>query len=234
MLERAIRSVQERGLVATALRAAEICKEEVLRPKHISEHLLVPIEMAKHPSHAYEWFRDRVDKQQAVTRGVPWISWPCIDHLNAYLKPEHKVFEWGGGGSTVFFLDKGCKVTTVESNDYWRERIVSRVSGSTVEHWDLRYIPADSNQDPRAIDYINSVKTGGPWDVVLVDGWNRFRCLETAKDYVVRGGLLILDNADQAQYNEVPEKMRPWQRLEFRGLGPGRTWVTKTDAYVKP
>jgi hypothetical protein len=144
------------------------------------------------------------------------------------------VFEWGGGGSTVFFLAKGCMVTTVESSEFWKQRIEEQISLELQARWQLRFVPSDSNDDPRAALYVDSVLDGAPWDVVLVDGWNRGLCLLRARPTVRPGGLLILDNADQPQFDNVPEALQGWERLEFRGLGPARSWVTKTDIYIKP
>jgi hypothetical protein len=204
------------------------------KSRRIKQHLLVPFEMIRHPQHAKAWFHDRFDKEGAIRQGVPWIAWPCIDYLTSYLKPEHKVFEWGGGGSTIFFLAKGCSVTTIESNEYWRNQIDARIGQEYRHRWQLRFVEADSNEDPRAPLYIQSVLEGGPWDVVLVDGWNREECLMQARETVRPGGLLLLDNANRLQYAHIPAVMRNgWERLPFRGLGPARTWVTQTDVYVK-
>jgi hypothetical protein len=51
---------------------------------------------------------------------------------------------------------------------------------------------------------------------------------------VVPGGILVLDNADQKQFDHVPQLLNGWQRTAFRGLGPARSWVTQTDVYRAP
>jgi predicted O-methyltransferase YrrM len=156
--------------------------------------------------------------------------------MAAYLRPTHQVFEWGGGGSTLFFLNKGCRVTTVESSDDWVEQLEARVrelGGDARSRWELRHVPVIDNDDPAISDYVDQVTINGPWDLVMVDGWSRFRCLQEGLHHVKKGGVLVLDNANQKQFVTVPEVMRAWERHKFRGLGVARSWVTQTDAYVR-
>jgi hypothetical protein len=167
---------------------------------------------------------------------MPWIAYPCVDFLESYLRPEHVVLEWGGGGSTIYFLKKGCRLTTVESSGKWVTELSARVDALPADcraRWDLRFVPAKDNQDPLIAEYIDQVKRGGPWDAVLVDGWSRFKCLLAARSYMKVGGVLLLDNANQAQYAEVPAVMKGCEHRPFRGLGVARSWVTQTDAYIR-
>ena len=232
-IPRVVRSVRKRGWLATGVLFVEAYRHELRRPRRWKEHLLVPREVLRNPRHARAWFRDRCKTQGAIRQGVPWISWPCIDYLSSYLRPGHKVFEWGGGGSTMFFLAKDCFLTTVESNEFWRQQLEERIPSARRDRWQLRLLPSDSNEDPRVELYIASVLDGAPWDVVLVDGWRRRTCVLRARATVRPGGLLVVDNADHPQFAGLPELMHGWERLEFRGLGPARTWVTQTDVYVK-
>jgi hypothetical protein len=233
MLDRAISSVRKRGVVGTAKLAVESAAGRIFDPKHLRDHLLVPVEMMKHPSHVKYWVTDRIRTARAIDQGVPWISWPCIDFLKSQLKPEFKVFEYGGGGSTVFFLKRVARLVTIESNEYWKNQLAENLSPELKRNWELRFVKADSNDADAKREYIESVATGGPWDVVLVDGWNRQHCAEAAREFVKPGGILVFDNSNKPQFAGVPDLFKDWKRLEFQGLGPARSWITKTDAYVK-
>ena len=234
MLDRAVRSLRKHGVFPTAGKAVSACLETVIHPRHLSSHLRVPLEMIRHPEHIHHWVADRFRTSRALDQGVPWLAWPCVDYLSEYVTPQHKVFEWGGGGSTVFFLKKGCALTTIESNEGWRDQLRAGIDSENSTRWDLRFVPADSSNAPGQQDYINSVSSGGPWDVVLVDGWNRPECAARAREWVRPGGILVFDNTDKPKYSSVPELFAGWTRKEFRGLGPARSWTTKTDVYIKP
>ena len=118
----------------------------------------------------------------------------------------------------------------------WVRQLKDRISelGADAEsRWDLRFVPLVDNADPAVADYVRQVATGAPWDVVMVDGWSRLKCLLAGLHEVKSGGVLVLDNANQKQFVDVPNVMRSWQRLPLRGLGVARSWVTQTDVYIR-
>jgi len=233
-----LKSLRQHGIEGTWSRVRGVLAERAQRAQraHVTEHLQVPFWMMRNPSHALAWVRDRVQRQSPMEQSLPWISWPCIDFLNGYLKVNQKVIEYGGGGSTLFFLKKGCSVATVESSHEWAESLNSAVAnlpGAAGQAWQLRLRPVTGNDDPAIDAYINEAGNGGPWDVALVDGWGRLRCIHAAKRFIVPGGALIVDNANQQQFRELPGVMNGWSRHTFRGLGAGRSWVTQTDVYIR-
>src|SRR5690349_2021493 len=104
--------------------------------------------MVMWPKDAGRWFIDTVvSRRTALQRGLPWMSWRAIDFLQAHITPGLCVFEWGGGGSTVFFAEHGCHVTTVESSEVWRSVILERCKDMKSVPLDIRLIPAET-QDP--------------------------------------------------------------------------------------
>ena len=235
LVEKLKRSIRIRGVGGTAREIISMGFSYFRNP-HIVPHLLVPWEMLRHPRHVSSWMHDRFSSSGPAVQGLPWIAWPCIDFMAAFLQPAHRVFEWGGGGSTLFFLKKGCRVTTVESSAEWVEQLDTQVralGGDARSLWDLRHVPVVDNDDPAIVDYIDQVKVGAPWDLVMVDGWSRFKCLQEGMHHVRPGAVLVLDNANQKQFVTVPQVMRTWERHKFRGLGVARSWVTQTDAYVR-
>src|SRR5204862_2316387 len=54
---------------------------------------------------------------------IPWISYPAIKMLEKILKPEMRVFEWGVGGSTLFFLERERQLVSIEQDLQWEEKI---------------------------------------------------------------------------------------------------------------
>ncbi len=197
--------------------------------------------MLLRPKDAGRWLVDNIlFKKTAIERGLPWMSWKAIDFLRTHLSPGLRVFEWGGGGSTIFFADHGCHVTTVESSEFWKEVIQMRCkerdsAGSVV----IRYIPAET-QDPKAIaGYVQSIHEGAPWDVIVVDGLeesyvSRMDCLRQIKGSVSKDGIVILDDSYRSLYLQAPKILEGWERTVHRGLGTSRRGVTQTDIYFPP
>ena len=63
----------------------------------------------------------------------PLYTSPAIEYLESIIKPEWKVFEYGGGGSTGYYGAKCSQSVVVEHNKHWVEQI-KRMSPSSVVH----------------------------------------------------------------------------------------------------
>lgn len=61
-----------------------------------------------HHSRLWKYFFTwkRLAESNSVKAKLPWISFPVIDFLKENLTSDSKVFEFGGGGSTLFFFGK--------------------------------------------------------------------------------------------------------------------------------
>lgn len=161
--------------------------------------------------------------------------------------PGAKVFEYGMGGSTLFFLDNGCRVTSVDHDAQWSEKLRSTIG--VHERWTSFLAPPEEissvENNVRCVSewpgyeghdfsqYVHTINrySDAEFDVVLVDGRARPAALETAAPKVRRGGLLILDNAERQHYQGTVDKLlsRGWHGERFRGPGPyvkSRFWDT--------
>lgn len=200
------------------------------------------LQMAKHPRQARDWVRDRVLRRSPLELALPWVSWPCIDYLETLDLTDRRVFEYGGGGSTLYFLGRGCRVRTVESSAIWAARISTAATGFSAA-LDLKVVempehPA-ANERALAPEYIHAAASGAPWDLILVDGVDgdpsiRMECLALAKRSVTRKGAVILDDSWRPSYASATEVMTGFSHLVFEGLGPARLGVTRTDVYLAP
>ena len=205
----------------------------------LSRRLNFVWQVVRRPHHFLRWSKARTVTSSALDQGIPWLSWPAIDYLQRSLRPGMEVFEWGGGGSTLFFVRQGCSVTTVEDNADWKQAIERRLAGSLEagrQRLTVQLVPVSKDDRASLERYIAPVRAD-QWDVVLVDGADavqRSDCVKAACDHVRPGGLLVLDDAYRPDYAEVPAILQQWRRLPFWGLGPGRRGVTKTDVYVCP
>lgn len=196
--------------------------------------------MVRRPRDGVRWWTDRVMRKSPIELGVPWVSWPCIDYLRSHVKAGMKVLEWGGGGSTVFFAALGCEVTSVESNASWQRRIDSALKAHGLSgRVRSRLIECEGGDPALRERYVHAAEEGGPWDVILIDGWEgpeltRMDCARTAASCLSRDGMVVLDDAWVERYREAPVIFSALSRLEFWGLGPARLGVTKTDVYRAP
>lgn len=195
--------------------------------------------MVARPSDGVRWWGERLGKGGSpMQRRIPWTSWSAIDRLSKLVQPGWRVFEWGGGGSTLFFLDRGCEVVTVESHPGWMNDI-EKATAEASDRWRGVLCEAEDGNAAEVERYLKAVREGGPWDLVLVDGFStgrptRMECLREGMDEVKPGGYLALDDAWRPELAEAPSVLSGWSREIFKGLGPARPGVTRTDLYRKP
>ncbi|HTQ06069.1 MAG TPA: hypothetical protein VMI54_19540 [Polyangiaceae bacterium] len=202
--------------------------------------------LASHPRHALLWTRDRLRPRTPLELGLPWISWPCIDWLERQALTGRRVFEYGGGGSTLYFLARGCRVSTVENSEPWAARIRDTV-GATLGTEALARLtltlvamPEHPRAADRALanDYVNALGAGSEFDVILVDGADgelglRMECLTRAREHLSPSGFVLLDDAWRTDYARSLEILRGFERTVFEGAGPARWGVTRTDVFER-
>ena len=138
-----------------------------------------------------------------------------------------RVFEWGSGASSIFypqFLNSTGRQFdwhAMENSAAWfdktQERIIRRHLADQVHlhlsefpgFWQL---PGYSDDDPvpaqpnvhsaNILDYINAPKRlGESFDVVIIDGRFRRRCLLVAREVLAPGGVVILHDAQKVHYH---------------------------------
>lgn len=61
-------------------------------------------------SHFKKWYKLRNSGQGTLEFQIPWMVFGCIDFLDDWLKPDMRVFEYGSGGSTLFFANRVSNV----------------------------------------------------------------------------------------------------------------------------
>src|SRR5207245_8748303 len=114
----------------------------------------------------------------------------AIDFVKSYLRSEMQVFEFGSGGSTLFFAQQCKSVTSVEDNAHWCEIVAARLARRGIENANVRYLPVafTGEEEFLASEYLKAVRQS-IFDVSVVDGaeWRanvRPHCVRAAGDAV--------------------------------------------------
>lgn len=128
-----------------------------------------------------------VDRQGAP---IPWLTYPAWEYLEHRDFSSCRIFEYGAGASTEFWLRRARSVVAVEHDRRWYRKLTDRLSGAR-EHG-LQLILAE---DPS--DYACVIEDcSPPFDVIVIDGLNRLGCAEQAVRHLAPGGLVILDDSE--------------------------------------
>lgn len=178
-----------------------------------------------------------MDQRQA------WVTFPAIDLLRRTLRPTDRVFEYGGGGSSLFWLDRVAEVVTVEHDARWFAELEEHRHREKDGHWMVIHVPPTPGDlveqpDPAEPRHYSSADTTSRhfnfeayvhsidrfpdehFHVLMIDGRARTSCLAFATRKLKRGGLLVLDNAERTYYTERnAEILRSFEVL-LQGMAP--------------
>ena len=200
--------------------------------------------MLSRPRDATCWLGGRFVPRNAMAQRLPWMSYAAIEYLKKHVEPGHRVFEWGGGGSTLFFLERGCHVTTAESSPEWAHKIFAQADViGAADRLDLRTFDVAKKRNKIVDDYIKTISDGGPWDIIVIDGEDthynktdayqltRTQCARAIGDNIKEGGMVVLDDAWRPEYAGIAGFLDAKAHLRFESLGPDRLGVTRTDIF---
>lgn len=121
----------------------------------------------------------------------PWIAYSSIRLLDKFLDKKSRVLEFGSGMSTIWFASHAGEVNSVEHNKPWHKSI-----SSIIRERDIRNVNYKFAEDEAEYASFMADDTNG-FDLVLIDGRCRSKCLANASKLVRPGGILYLDNSDK-------------------------------------
>lgn len=214
--------------------------------------------------HAWRWSQSLLAGREPLADASPWVTFDCQAWLERWLAPTMRVFEWGSGGSTLFLACRVRELVTIEHDERWASRVRERLDADAQAraHCDHRVVPArrDAERTRAAhpagaphgtLDYRSSDEAWAghvfddyaraidgyadeSFDLVIVDGRARNACVAHALPKVLRGGFLLLDNAERVEYQPSIERLAAWPGMRFFGPGPYNTYPWETRVWRRP
>lgn len=191
--------------------------------------------------YVWQWRKAYTTNCSAIQDRIPWITFRACNWLAQLVRDTHRVFEWGSGGSTLFWCDRVEQVVSVEHDTEWY-RVVKQIQRQE-EVKNCEYILAKPFASEIEGDY-SSIRSPGKdfcdyvhvidrfpnhcFDFILIDGRVRVACIRQAIPKLMPGGYLIVDNSDREDYEPAFSHLSHWPRRDFYGLGPYRRtpWAT--------
>ena len=174
------------------------------------------------------------------TNEEPWMTRESINWLYKYIVNNPiknlKLLEYGSGSSTAYFLSLGLIVTSIEHHDEWLSSIKNNLTPNLLNNW----IPCliknqkeglDQGSDGEYYDdYVKHINKLEMFDIIIVDGRCRSKCIEKSIKKLNSGGLFVVDNAERKGYqksinNNIPKH---WKKHVFP------TPVDTTIIWIKP
>ena len=175
------------------------------------------------------WLSSVLAKESIGTddKPLPWFTYPFIDFLKDRLSKEMSVLEFGSGNSTIWFSDKVNKITSIEHDKSWFEKVKTKLS----ENSKIILNESSVNDYHRIIERLDE-----KFNIIIVDAIDRVNCLKTASSYLHENGVVILDNSNRSEYAEGIDFLinDGFKKIDFYGMTPIITSESCTTVFYKP
>lgn len=210
-------------------------------------------ELIRHPQelpYAPRWFHSMLPGHSPLQDETPWITFRAIDWLDAFLKPDMDVFEYGAGGSTLYLAKRARRVVSVEHDEGFHKLVSSILTNRSIANCELMLHKAEPCNDANRRfasqqkkyqelcfeSYVKAIDAypDHSFDLVLVDGRARMACVERARSKLKPGGALVLDNSDRHGYADALELMGNVTPLNLAGFTPWNIEPSQTTVWLTP
>jgi hypothetical protein len=196
-----------------ALRSTSVYR--VLR--RVGTAVITPLRFSIDTGH----FKSSIARRALDSKGnpLPWYTYPAIEFLSTVDFTDYTILEFGGGQSTLWWAGRADYVFSVENDTTWFNYINPKVSKlRNVEF----YLCSD------LLEY--AIKPlGKQFDLIIIDGGDRYLCAQTSLKVIKSEGAIVLDNSEgfwggdhNGTYPIVELFQRSgFMRVDFYGYAPG-------------
>jgi hypothetical protein len=184
---------------------------------------------------------------------LPWVNYAAIDFIVKKLPLISNVFEYGSGQSTLFWLDHGKRVVSIEHAPEFYKQLSLNISqmnnidyrliepeidetGNPFNPEQQKYFQSSDYKGYSFKNYVESISTfpDESFDVVIIGGRSRPACISQAINKIVYGGLLILDNSDcEKDFKKISQLVAEWERHDFVGTVRGSLHLGHTSIFIR-
>lgn len=169
------------------------------------------------------WSKSFAADRNSVADELPWLNFAAIDFLQQQKLSKSNVFEYGGGGSTLFFCKNDAYVSTVEDHAEWFKILTETVAQKGYKDWKGFFVSPEpyTGAEQRIASNPAAFMSGSPglghltfekyarvindfptdhFDLILVDGRARPSCIQQSLPHLKANGLLVIDNTERPYY----------------------------------
>ena len=190
-----------------------------------------------------------------IEKEIPWITYSSIKKLDKILNKNMKVFEYGSGGSTLFYAKRVSEVISVEHDESWFLHLKSVINEKKIENVKLNLkIPVSyetllNGQTPyKSVhkkeysefvfnEYVNFIDSfeDNYFDMIVIDGRARPYCLKHSLSKLKPGGYILYDNFERKIYHDDDfKKIQNWKIHSCFQPVAGCRHFSDTGIFQKP
>lgn len=175
------------------------------------------------------WFT-AFDQKQAVDgegKALPWVTYSFIDFIRDRINKTQHIFEYGSGSSTIFYAERAGKVTSVEHDQGWFDK----VKGTSPANAEMIFCALQRDGEYARKATLLDQK----FDIIIVDGRDRVNCCKYSLAALSADGVIVLDDSEREVYEPARAllKDKGFKEISFSGISPGLFYEKATSVFYK-
>lgn len=155
---------------------------------HTERGEMIPaIELLKLPRAATQFAMIRILRRRPE---LPWWPLNVIPVIEKHLSKASRVVEFGSGMSTLWLARRAKSVLAIEDNLDWHRAVTDRLNDAAICNATVRHLSSP--------DYysVPGLPSDAQFDLAVVDGGYRWKCIEFVLPLMAPGSIIYLDNSD--------------------------------------
>jgi hypothetical protein len=204
----------------------------------------------------FKWLKYIRPTHNAIKDQIPCISFAAIAFLKKIVNENMSVYEWGSGGSTLFWSNHTKEVISIEHEKNWFNILDDIIKNQKKTNITYKFIASkadDNSEEINTPDFMPSVSENyifmdlknyvqdidqypdESFDIVLINGRSRSSCVLHGMRKVKKGGYLILGNSERKHYQGVLQLLEKneWEKYDFFSPTPYTAIFSCTSFYKK-
>lgn len=158
----------------------------------------------------------------AAGNWIPLFTYPCIEYIRQFDLRKMRIFEWGSGASTLYWMDRAESIISIENNSAWFKRM------SQLKKQNVQLVFDDTDGFPYQIR-----KQEGLFDVIVIDSYGyRYDCASEAIGKLAKGGMIILDNSEWHPMSAEVLKNAGFIQIDFSGFKVTESHTSTTSIFL--
>jgi len=175
------------------------------------------------------------------TNEEPWMVRESINFIYEKISKfeSRKLLEYGSGSSSIWFLKMlNCEVTSIEHDPEWYKEVESKIPNiykskftgilkpKQIEGFDEG---SDKEDEFYYDDYVKAIDELEDFDIIVIDGRCRSKCILKSLSKLKPNGIFIVDNAERDRYKKSINKIpKDWDKYVFSNhIDTTIVWVKK-------
>jgi tRNA A58 N-methylase Trm61 len=195
----------------------------------------------------FDYFKSIYSKNNKSLRLLPWMNYKVINYLVTHeLIKGKKVFEYGSGTSTHFWLKMGAKelVSVEHDEDFYKLNLesLSQICNYVLAKPEIysesnksNFFNSDVDKGYSYQNYVNYINNyeDNYFDIIVIDGRARNACLAICISKLSPDGIIIFDNSNRERYASSLKNLRYWPSKYFIGSVRGLLSLEQTHIIFK-